>query len=232
MRAAARAVAWWVAMRRFILEYPPFMKILFGSTNEGKFREVSRVAAPRGVEFESLVAASQGAGTKVPEVAEGLLSYEGNAARKALSYARWAKRMAIADDTGIEIEALGGLPGVYSHRFGLERVALLLRQGKGSCARFICCMSFAEPSGRVVSVHRELLGHIRAPQPAELPHLRAEPLPYARLFVPQGESESLAALHGRDEFLSHRGAALVTLLDVLGLGPFGGSAGGALHSHS
>ena len=189
--------------------------LLFGSSNKGKVAEVSKVAGALGVTIVGLDSCSGPELGAPPVVVEGLPTYEANAAHKALSYARWARRPCLGDDTGLELDVLGGLPGLYSHRFGLPRVAALLGLSAQTAARFVCCISYAEPSGRLVSVTRALEGRLRRPSESEISELADDPLPYARLFTPVGETRPLRELLSRDGFLSHRGMALSGLLRVL-----------------
>lgn len=186
--------------------------LLFGTSNKGKLVEVGGLAARFGVVVEGL----DSIGRQPPEVVEGFPTYEGNARHKAVEYARWSGRPCIADDTGIEIAALETLPGVYSARFGVARVAKLLGVGARSPAQFVCCISYAEPEGRVVSVTRALEGTFVVCGPEGLKALEGNPLPYAPLFTPQGATKTLSQLVGTAGFLSHRGLAFETLLKVLG----------------
>lgn len=190
-------------------------EILFGSANRGKIAEVTAVAARLGVTVVGLDACTSTGLGPPPEVVEGLLTYEANARHKALSYARWAGRPCIGDDTGLEIPAMAGLPGLYSHRFGLPRVAALLGLCSDISARFVCCVAYAEPSGRVVAVTKALTGRLRRPRTAEIQELMSDPLPYARLFTPAEEKAPLRELLSQEGFLSHRGRALAELLRVL-----------------
>lgn len=97
-------------------------------------------------------------------------SYEENARIKALAYATASRMVALADDSGLEVDALDGLPGVESARFGgkatdRERVEYLLSLMKDipqekRTARFICVIAIATPEGRVETVRGECHGTI------------------------------------------------------------------------
>jgi len=189
--------------------------ILFGTTNQGKLQEVQKIGRQVGISFEGLGAVSGRESRELPTVVEGMPSYEANAAHKALSYARWAGCACVADDTGLESAALGGLPGLYSHRFGIQRFADLIGARAWSEARFICCISYAEPSGRSISVHGCLEGYIRPPTKEELIFLERDSLPYAYLFRPRGSTLSLRDLHANPQFRSHRGRAVAALARVM-----------------
>lgn len=112
-------------------------KILAGSSNQSKLSELRTVAAERGVEIISPIEASNlyGLGDP-PDPIEDADSYRGNAIIKAKALFAWAKIPTIADDSGLEVEALANRPGVYSARYGgpsltdKERYELLLKEVK------------------------------------------------------------------------------------------------------
>lgn len=186
--------------------------LLFGSFNQGKVLEVSRAAAPLGYTIRALK--DLGCASQPPEAAEVGVTYEENALIKGLSYARWSGEPVLVDDTGLEVDALGGLPGVYTKGFGLRRLLEVLPCGVEYPAQFVCCMALVYPSGRSISVRGVCAGHFipdlhrGAPVVAELP--------YSSYFVPHGESQSLSVLmRERRDFPSHRVRALTTLLQLL-----------------
>lgn len=152
-------------------------------------------------------------GSVLDDVPEPELNYEGNAARKARTYAQRLNRPCLGDDTGIEIEDLYWLPGVFTARFGFERLRGLLLPEQNYAARFVCCVAYAEPNGRVVAVTATLDGNLALRAHAPLPN---SSLPYSYFFIPRGESKVLAAvMQDNPEFVSHRGRALSVLLRVL-----------------
>ncbi len=102
---------------------------------------------------------------------EGEHSYVENALAKARSAALLADAVALADDSGLEVDALGGLPGVTSARFGgehltdAERCALVLARIRGAApggrmARFRCVIALADPTGREATVEGTVEGRI------------------------------------------------------------------------
>lgn len=110
-----------------------------------------------------------------PQVNETGTTYSENALLKAEAYAHWAQCPAIGDDSGLEVEALGGRPGVLSARYGgpgktdAERVKLLLdelselerKSGiRNRAAKFHCSLMLAYPNGSVLSAEASLLGEI------------------------------------------------------------------------
>jgi XTP/dITP diphosphohydrolase len=126
------------------------MKILFASRNPDKLREVSSKVEPFG--FEVLSARDF---PDLPEVEEDGETLEANAQKKALTLHRLTNLPTLADDTGLEVEALGGRPGVHSSRFAgpgatyAENVKKLLSEMIGVSwekrkACFRCVLAFVE----------------------------------------------------------------------------------------
>lgn len=110
-----------------------------------------------------------------PEVAEDGVTYRDNALKKAWSAAKFTGKPALADDTGLEVDALGGQPGLYAARFAGEgcsfqdniRKLLHLLEGVPSehrGARFVCVIALVSPEGREQVVEGELRGRITESQ--------------------------------------------------------------------
>jgi XTP/dITP diphosphohydrolase len=188
---------------------------VFATTNSGKVVEASGVAAEFGVRLLTLNELSALGAT--PYVCEGCDTYEGNAILKARSYASWSGRVCVADDSGIEIAQIGMLPGIYTARFGYERVRAMLLDARGEdlTAEFICCMAYAEPAGRKVAVTARLPGRLDL----SLHPPTSVTLPFSYLFIPHGSASCLAELLSRGAILSHRGLAMRALCRAL-LDPF------------
>ncbi len=89
------------------------VKILFGSTNEGKLRELRRMTSG----FELDVVSPGDLPQTLPEVVEDGLTFEENARKKAVAFARSSGLHAVADDSGLCVDVLGGAPGVHSARW-------------------------------------------------------------------------------------------------------------------
>ncbi|HTI14589.1 MAG TPA: XTP/dITP diphosphatase [Dictyobacter sp.] len=105
------------------------------------------------------------------DVEETGTTFQENSQLKALTYARVAGKLALADDSGLEIDALGGAPGVYSARFAgvdtpyEERFRIILDKLQGvpfekRTARFRCVITIAEPTGYCQSVEGKIEGFI------------------------------------------------------------------------
>ncbi len=179
----------------------------------------------------------------VPEPAETGQTFEENAAIKAREYARATGRVCLADDSGLEIDTLGGRPGVISSHYctdgrevGMSRPERdrsnndrVLREMAGVApakrtARFVCVMVVAEPSGAIRHVARGTFEG-RIGMPGDVPR-GANGFGYDPLFLVAPDFSRTSAELSREEKnrLSHRGAAASLLAVRLGLGR--GIAGG------
>ncbi len=130
---------------------PP--SLLLATNNLGKVREFRRLLAAEG--FTALTPGEAGIALEVEETGH---TYEENARLKAVAFANAAGRLALADDSGIEVDALDGGPGMYSARFGgpglddVARTALLLEKLDGlpderRTARYRAVVALAWPGG-------------------------------------------------------------------------------------
>ena len=126
------------------------MKLIIASGNRGKIREYRDIFEPFGFEVRS----QEEEGIR-PEVEETGTTFEENAALKARAVRGDSRCCVIADDSGLEVEALGGEPGLYSARYkGLEteherRLAVLkgLEGSENRRARFVTCICFIDEAG-------------------------------------------------------------------------------------
>jgi len=139
-------------------------KLLLATYNSGKIKEYRFLLNGLGYEITAL--AEQGI---TDAVAESGNSYEQNARLKATAYARLSQLITLADDSGLEVDALGREPGIRSARFGGEsasdedRVALLLAKLNGvrweeRTASFKCVIAIATPRGEVKICRGECRG--------------------------------------------------------------------------
>lgn len=148
------------------------------------------------------------------EVAESGTSYEENARRKAEQYAQASGLLTLADDSGLEVDALGGQPGHLSARYGgpglpdAERVELLLRNlaevpQEKRTARFVCVIAIAHPEKPTRTVRGECYGIITE-QPRGANGFGYDPV---FLFPPLGKT--LAEVTSQEKHaVSHRGNAV------------------------
>jgi XTP/dITP diphosphohydrolase len=130
-------------------------KLLLATYNRGKVREIQALLGDLGLEL--LTPADLGLELEFPENGA---TYAENAAGKALAFARASGLVALGDDSGLEVDALGGKPGLRSHRFApapnatdADRRAYLLQQLRGQprpwTARFRATVAVADPGGKV-----------------------------------------------------------------------------------
>jgi XTP/dITP diphosphohydrolase len=203
------------------------MRILIATSNKGKLRDFAGAATGHGITVEGLPDFAN-----LPEAVEDGLTFEENARKKAEHYSLFAAgELVLADDSGLEVNALGGAPGVYSARYAAlsavpEAVqqdasgrlgdaannAKLIRELNGGAddkrsARFVCVISAAR-DGREV-------GHFRGEASGVILH---EPrgnngFGYDPYFYFPALAKSFAELTAAEKAqVSHRGAALRSFL--------------------
>jgi XTP/dITP diphosphohydrolase len=142
------------------------IEAVIATRNAGKLREIQEILAPLGLKILSL-----GDFPEIPEILEDGLTFEENAVKKAAAVARLTRRVAIADDSGLAVEALRGRPGVFSSRYAGEKATdqdlyrKLLKEMAGVPegqreAAFICAVALASPTGKVEVVKGECPGEI------------------------------------------------------------------------
>lgn len=141
-------------------------EIVLATTNKKKIEEIKRIIKIPGVKFVSLSAFGD-----VPEVVEDGKTFEENAIKKATEIAKKLNMLAIADDSGLEVDALDGRPGVYSARFAregasdyenntklLEEMKDVPRHKRG--ANFRCVIAFASPEKLILTTEATCQGYI------------------------------------------------------------------------
>ncbi len=142
------------------------MELVLASNNQGKLREISQLLAPMGLTIKT--AAQAGFNEEVEETGD---TFEANAKLKACTVAKALGLPALADDSGLAVEALGGAPGVYSARYAgpgasdADRSRKLLRELaqvplEKRDAAFVCVMACCLPSGQVLTAEGRLQGRI------------------------------------------------------------------------
>lgn len=157
----------------------------------------------------------------VPEVVEDGITLEDNARLKAVALCEATGQPAIADDTGLEVDALGGAPGVHTARFAgadatyADNVALLLRRledvpTEHRTARFATVAIARWPDGREIAAYGDVEGLI-----ADAPRGDGG-FGYDPVFVPsEGDGRTFAEMDDEKHVLSHRGRAFRTLAEGL-----------------
>lgn len=180
--------------------------LVLGTRNPHKVREVARLLEPAGIAVEPLP-------PQVELPPEDGDSFSANALPKARTAAAATGRPAIADDSGIESEALGGIPGVRSARYAgvgasdEENLAKLLREAPaGSRLRYVCALAYVDPR---TGEEKVFCGHCRG-RLATTPR-GSGGFGYDPAFIPEGERDgrTMAELSDSEkDAISHRGEAL------------------------
>ena len=191
------------------------MKILIASRNAHKIQEIREIFDLPGVEWVSTAEFPE-----LRDVEEDGDTFEANAEKKATELARATGLWALADDSGLEVSALGNAPGVYSARYAGEPCnhannnAKLLRELAGKTdrsARFRCVAALSDPTGRVETVSGSCPGRI-------VGKLRgAQGFGYDPLFVPDGHERTFAEMGNElKNTMSHRGRAMTSAKEKWG----------------
>ncbi len=193
-------------------------KIVVATHNAGKLAEIRALLAPYGVDAVS--AGELG----LPEPAETETTFEGNARIKAHAAAKAAGLPALSDDSGIEIDALDGAPGVYTADWaetanGRDFVMAMTKthemlEAKGApeprTARFVCTLCLAWPDGHDEIFRGEAPGQVVWPMRGDLGH------GYDPIFQPEGEAETFGEMAPeRKNAMSHRARAFALFRALL-----------------
>jgi XTP/dITP diphosphohydrolase len=191
------------------------------TTNPDKLRELSSLLGPLGI---PLVGLGEFPGA-VPIVEDGTTLAE-NARRKAAGYALQLGEWVLADDTGLEVDALAGAPGVRSARYAGDHADMAANRARlladlahvhdsQRSGRFVCCLAVAAPSGEVVAEAAGVCPGSLRRAPAGMGGFG-----YDALFEVEGSGKTLAELDAAatGEW-GHRGKAVRALLRSLRAGP-------------
>ena len=191
------------------------MKLILASNNANKLREFRSLVADLDIELLS----QREAGCDF-EVDETGTTFEENAYLKASAVTAATGYAAVADDSGLCVDALNGEPGIYSARYGLghaasdrERYEYLLRKLEGvenRTARFVCCICCTFPDGSVIRSRGECEGEIlHAPR-------GNGGFGYDPVFHPLCTDKAMAELTPEEKnAISHRGKALRAFIEEL-----------------
>lgn len=186
-------------------------RLVVATTNANKVREIRALIDGAPIEIVTLASWPD----IVPPEETGS-TFEENARAKALYYAAATGELTVAEDSGLEIDALGGAPGVESARFGgadtsypdkfaLIYAALRARDAVGSAARFVCAVALADGDRLLFETRGTVEGRI-APEPRGAGGFGYDPIffypPYAMTFAEAGD---------RKDAVSHRGVAVRSL---------------------
>lgn len=191
--------------------------VLVATRNEGKLRELRTLLSGEPLRLESLAAH-----VKVGEVDETGETFEENAKLKAAHAARKTGLWTIGEDSGIEVDALGGAPGIRSARYAgvhgddaanNRKLIEALKGVDDRTARYVCALALASPTGEVVSMVRGASEGRIVDEPRGTGGFGYDPY-----FVPEGETRTNAELTELEKSaLSHRGRAVRALIPILRL---------------
>lgn len=190
------------------------MRVIAATKNPGKIAEFQRIFADMGITV--LSQSDIGIEKQAKETGE---SFAENARIKALAVHKLCKEAVIADDSGLCVDALDGAPGIYSARYGgdklsdRERVSLLLRNMRSipdelRSARFICALCYIAPDGSIIEAQASCEGDI-----AHIP-TGSRGFGYDPIFVVGGVSFASLTAKEKDE-IGHRGRALRLLVEKI-----------------
>jgi XTP/dITP diphosphohydrolase len=192
------------------------MEIVLATRNKKKIDEIKRIVKDMPVTIYTLDDFPC-----CPEVKEDGETFEENAVKKARAVAEYTKMPALADDSGLEVYALGGAPGVVSARYAgegagdrknyeklLREMSSLPDDKRGG--RFVCVMALAFPDSRVETFSGYAEGSIgKEPK-------GANGFGYDPVFYPEGHERTFAEMSDKEkDLLSHRGMALGRLYAFL-----------------
>ena len=187
-------------------------KLVVATTNRGKLKEIARLLDGAPVELMTL---ADFPGIDAPE--ETGRTFAENARLKALYYARHTGELTVAEDSGLEIDALDGAPGIESARFGgvdssyPEKFALIYdalkaRKAVGSPARFVCVLALARDGGVAFETRGTVEGEL-ATEPKGAGGFGYDPI----FFYPPFGCTLAEADADRKAEVSHRGEAFRAL---------------------
>jgi XTP/dITP diphosphohydrolase len=213
------------------------MQLIVATRNAHKTREIEQILG------SALAVRDLTAHPEISEITESGTSFEENAKLKAIAVSRKLPGLVIADDSGLEVDALGDAPGIHSARYAgvnasdAERIAKLLSRVPNAeeksdqrRARFRCVLAVARDGQVLATLEGVVEGKI-----AERPR-GSHGFGYDPIFIPNGFEETFAELpEGVKNNISHRGKAIRKLQaklptlcgEAYGFGAGGGGGGGA-----
>ncbi len=188
-------------------------KIIAATGNENKIKEINKILGALGLRVFSM----EQQGLPAMDIEETGTTFEENSEIKARAIAQISGEIALADDSGLVVDVLGGAPGIFSARFagihGDDRAnnIKLLKEMEGipfhqRKAKFVCVISLVYPDGRSLSARGEVKGHIGEEMRGH------NGFGYDCLFIPQGYHQTFGELDSEiKNNMSHRKNALEEL---------------------
>ena len=169
--------------------------IIIGTNNEGKFKEISELLPKKINKYSPK-------GLNILSPIENGKTFEENSKLKASFFSKKTNLICLADDSGLEIDLLNGMPGVYSSRWGgtkknfnkaIEKVFREMKKVKknwpdSNSARFICCLTIAWPNNTSFSTHGIIEGSISDKKKG------SKGFGYDPIFIPKGYSKTFGQL--------------------------------------
>ncbi len=191
-------------------------KMIFATGNEGKMREVRMILGDLGAEILSLKEAGIQA-----EAEENGTTFEENAVIKAKEIMEKTGALVLADDSGLEVDALNGEPGIYSARYMGHETSYHIKNknlierlegktGEERSARFVCAIAACFPDGRVLTTRGTMEGQIGYEEKGEN-GFGYDPI----FYLPEYQCYSGELLLEEKNKLSHRGKALRLMKEQL-----------------
>jgi XTP/dITP diphosphohydrolase len=187
-------------------------RLVIASHNPGKLKEIAELLAPYAVDCVS--AADLG----LPEADESGATFQANAELKAQAAAQGANLPALADDSGVAVDALGGAPGIYSARWAgpkkdfamaMQRVERQLGHDADRRAHFVSVLSLAWPDGHVDSFEGQVHGRLVWPPRGN------RGFGYDPMFLPDGRSQTFGEMDPQGKHqISHRAVAFRKLVEA------------------
>ena len=193
-------------------------RLVIASHNQGKVREIRALLAPFGI--EPVAAGDLG----LPEPEETGTTFAENALIKARASAEGSGVVALADDSGLCVDALGGEPGVHTADWAetphgrdwelamrkVEDRLEALGSDVDRSARFVCTLALCWPDGETALFEGRISGHLTWPPRGELG------FGYDPVFVPEGHDQTFAELEPEEKHaISHRAEAFKKLVNAL-----------------
>lgn len=190
--------------------------MIFATTNQGKVREIKAILGDIGEDIISL----KEAGISVNIVEDGT-TFEENAIIKAKAIMEMTGQMVLADDSGLEVDAMNKEPGIYSARFMGEDTSYDIKnkeiikrlegvEGDARSARFVCVIAAAFPNGEVITTRGTIEGVI-AKEQRGTNGFGYDPIVYVPEYgMTTGEMDP-----EQKNAISHRGKALMAMKEIL-----------------
>ena len=189
-------------------------EVVLATSNQGKLKEFAELLSPV---FGKVLSLREFNG--LPEIVEDGETFSENALKKARVISRLIQKITLADDSGLEVDALGGRPGVFSSRYAGENagddenINKLLQELKGAAnrnARFVCCLALVFPDGKEITVEGRCEGVI-AEEPRGEGGFGYDPV----FYLPE-LNKTMAELNLPEKnLLSHRSRAVNALIMYL-----------------